>query len=476
MKIERISGKEERRVITGMIVDPLVLARIASKWEPNLFQSRWANIVAELCIKYHHKYSGAPKKAIEGLFESWASSSNDPDTINLVERFLSGLSAEYEELAKESNSSYLIDAAARHFTRVKLLKLAEQIQGHVEAGDVAKAAQLTNEFGAVEMGEGSTVHVLRDRAVLKKAFETRRHPIIELSGSIGKFFGDSLVREAFISFMGPEKRGKTWMLCEMAWRAMLQHRYVAFFSCGDESEEEMMLRFAVRASKTPLTPCVCRIPTAITVRTEEDEEHKGEGTTKIIVPKVPCEEVEFKKGLSYEKAEEAFTAVMRDKLKSKEEFLRLSVHPASTLSVKAMDAQLKLWEKEGWVPDVIIVDYMDILLESNPGDEMRHRINATWRDFRGLLQRWHALGITATQSDTASYEQTTMNRSNFSEDKRKNAHVTGMVGLNQTPDENEMEVMRLNWIVRRGARFTNSECCYLAGCLAIGNPAIRSCF
>jgi hypothetical protein len=69
-----------------------------------------------------------------------------------------------------------------------------------------------------------------------------------------------------------------------------------------------------------------------------------------------------------------------------------------------------------------------------------------------------------------------MNRSNFSEDKRKNAHVTGMVGLNQTPDENEMEVMRLNWIVRRGARFTNSECCYLAGCLAIGNPAIRSCF
>ena len=185
--------------------------------------------------------------------------------------------------------------------------------------------------------------------------------------------------------------------------------------------------------------------------------------------------MEFAQPLTFAQASKAMDEALA-KVGSDETYLKLSVHPSSSLSIKAMEDQLNVWEREGWVPDVVVVDYMDILLESAAGEEKRHRINATWSEFRGLMQSKHTLGITATQADAASYEEELMTRSNFSEDKRKLAHVTGMVGVNQNSKEKEEGLFRLNWIVRRGAKYSENRCCHVAGCLDIGAPAIRSLF
>lgn len=463
MRIERISGKEERRILIGMIVDPVVCGRIASKWAPTLFQSSWANIVGDLCVRFHNQYSGAPGKAIEGLFEAWATEKNrDKETVALVEKFLSSLSDEYEDLSKEINAPFLIDLAGKHFTRVRLTHLAEAVMGEVDQGEVEKASKRVNEYGAVELGAGSGIDVLQDPSALEKAFAEKEEPLLILKGALGRFFGHSLTREGFISFLAPEKRGKTWWLCELSWQAMLQRRRVAFFSVGDESEEDMMLRFAVRASRWPLRAGIYKIPTRI---------YREEGA-----PKVDFEERDFQKPLSYQRSIRAFEKVAHLRVKSTKSYLRLSVHPNSSLSVKGMESQLKIWEKDGWVPDIIVVDYMDILQESGSGDDVRHRINQTWKDFRGLTQRWHALGITATQADAASYNNETLDKSNFSEDKRKLSHVTGMIGINQTDDEKEAGIMRLNWIVRRGDYFNTKACVFVAGNLGLGAPVIKSTF
>ena len=84
--------------------------------------------------------------------------------------------------------------------------------------------------------------------------------------------------------------------------------------------------------------------------------------------------------------------------------------------------------------------------------------------------------MTATQADAASYKQDTIDSSNFSEDKRKLAHVTGMVGINSSEAEKEFGLQRLNWIVLRESDFNSSRCVHVAGCLDVGNPAILSTF
>ena len=84
--------------------------------------------------------------------------------------------------------------------------------------------------------------------------------------------------------------------------------------------------------------------------------------------------------------------------------------------------------------------------------------------------------MTATQSDAASYEQYRLKMKNFSEDKRKYAHVSSMYGLNQDPKDREKEigVMRINEIVIREGAFKNTNEVVVLQNLKRGRPYLGS--
>ena len=83
--------------------------------------------------------------------------------------------------------------------------------------------------------------------------------------------------------------------------------------------------------------------------------------------------------------------------------------------------------------------------------------------------------IAPTQADAASYGLDTLEASNFSEDKRKLAHVTGMLGLNQNASEKDGGIMRLNWIVLREGEFNTSRCLHVGQCLSLGRAFCCAC-
>src|ERR1044072_4616463 len=153
MKIERRDRSDERRILTGMIVDSAVLGRIAAKWtgkgDEGLFHSRWSNLVGGWCVRHFNKYGKAPRAAIEPVFENW-SMGTDKETVGMVDKFLSGLSGEYSNLKKESNSEYLIDLSGSYFQRVQLTRLQDNIEAHLEAGEIEKSQKLVETFGKVE--------------------------------------------------------------------------------------------------------------------------------------------------------------------------------------------------------------------------------------------------------------------------------------------------------------------------------------
>jgi hypothetical protein len=167
---------------------------------------------------------------------------------------------------------------------------------------------------------------------------------------------------------------------------------------------------------------------------------------------------------------------MKKKIKSKKSYFKLSCHSNSTLSVRKIRSILADWEREDWVPDVIVIDYADILDMTYPGKEGRECINETWKQLRGISQDYHCLLVTATQANAAAYETKTLSQSNFSEDKRKIAHVTGMVGINFQEKEQDIDTVRLNWIVLRESKFNTKQCVHVARCLSIANPTVKSCF
>lgn len=464
MRIDKQNSDAERRVLIGMIVDSVVLGRINTKWQPRAFRSKWANIVAQWCLNYYQRYGKAPMKHIESLFETWSARTKDKTNVSLVDKFLASLSDEYEDLKSDSNSDYTIDIAARHFNQVKMENLIEEVDSDLTEARPDKAHDRLVSYNKIEMGVGEGIDVLQDTDAMKRAFDTEREEtLIKFPGALGEFFKNSLERGAFVAFMGKKGVGKSFWLQHMGWEGMLQRKRVAFFEVGDMGERKTMRRFMIRASKRPYFPKDVDYPIKIW-RNKKD--------------RIECDYDErgFTKKLSWRKANKLCERIMQKKIKSNETYLKLSSHFNTTLSVDGIESILQDWERSDWIPDIIVIDYADILKMQYSKFEGRDCINETWKRLRALSQRRHCLLMTATQSDAASYDRGTMKMGNFSDDRRKIDSVTGMIGINQTESEKKKGIMRLNWVSLRDDDFHTSYCVHVAGCLAIANPAIRSCF
>ena len=305
---------------------------------------------------------------------------------------------------------------------------------------------------------------MHNKEAIKEAFDDRSEPLIIYPGALGRFFGDTLERDGFVNFIAPEKRGKSMWLLDVAYRAMLQRRKVVFFSVGDMSQNQVMRRMMTRVAQRPLK--YKEVPYPISIKKYKDD------TQAVVKFKAK----DYPEPLSWREAYKSCKSLMREKVKSKRPLLKLSCHPNSTLKIKDIINILKGWERDGWIADVIIIDYADILNMDYHGLEGRDRINETWKQMRALSQVYHCLVVTATQADASSYDKNTITMKNFSDDKRKRAHVTGEIGINQTTAEKKLGIYRLNWVVRREDEFFSNQCVHVAGCLRLCNPAVKSCF
>lgn len=472
MKIKDHSSRVEEEILTAMIVSDSVLSRLSCKWDGEMFTGKFANIAGAMCVKFFEEHNTAPKANIESLFRSWAERrKNDAETVQEFETYLSALSGDYERIGVELNPDHVLDVARQHFNRVRYRRHAQAILDDIESGRDEHLSERLTSFSEVSIGEQAATDLFNDPSAIRAAFEDDEKPIIEYPGDLGKFFSHSMERDGLLAFIAPEKAGKTWWLIDVGYRAASQRRKVAFFECGDMSKKQVSRRFGCRVSRRPYRsrdgnwPCSVKYPVAI----YEPEEFKKPAH-------VDFEEREFDTKLTAKEAEEAFTKFQRTKVKSKDSYFKLWCYPNDTVTVAMIEAELKSWDRQGWCADVVIVDYADILAMPTGKLEMRDAINKTWKQLRKLSQKRHCLVVTATQADSASYEKDLMDRRNFSEDKRKLSHASGIVGINVTSAEKELGLTRLNWIVLREGEFSVKRVCHVAGCLDVGCPAILSTF
>jgi hypothetical protein len=323
---------------------------------------------------------------------------------------------------------------------------------------------------------GEAVDVLHDKQAWKAAYGPHTEPLITFPSAVGKFFGNSLARHSFVAFEGPEGRSKSFWLQECAYRAITQRKKVAYFQLGDMTCDQQMERLGVRFAGIPLEWDVrahegkFKIPIQIIIQ-EKEEDGKKRREAKVVT-----ETRRFKEGMDWRKAIDACRELRERKIKSDEPYLLLFNSDADILHCNDIESKLTDLERTGWIADVVIVDYADILNMRYPGYEGRDQINQTWKHLRKISTNRHCLVITATQTDAASYDAWIIRRRNFSEDKRKYSHVTAIYGLNQTDAEKEEGIMRLNSLKKRRGAYTESTCVYVAGCLALANPCVVSTF
>ena len=459
LRVERRDGSAERAVVTGCVVSRAVLGPIAARFERGLFPSPWAETVVRWCVAHYTEYREAPGPQIEKYFEQWAEGGRDRDTVKLVEAFLAGLSEEHQRLRKSCSPDYVLDLAARLFDRTRITDITDRVSAALEMGEVEKARELMQTFRPVQVGAATWVNPLTDRAAIVNAFEARQADLITYPGALGNFFAGAMGRDQFVAFEGKEKVGKSFFLLDAVVRASEQERNVAYFVTGDMSQAQVIQRLGARVACRPWrSGQTVRYPTAVFPGGPPNVER----------------DVSTPPALSGTEAADILEAFDG---RCGGDRIRLSVHPSNTLEVAQIEATLDGWERDGWRPDVVCVDYADILkLPSEFRENKLDGINDVWVNLAKMRLERHVLMLTGSQIKAAGFDAKILRREHFSGNHLKLAHVTGMVGINQTDNEKEDELYRLNWVVSRDLTFSEERCVWLASCLPVANPAVLSTF
>jgi hypothetical protein len=121
------------------------------------------------------------------------------------------------------------------------------------------------------------------------------------------------------------------------------------------------------------------------------------------------------------------------------------------------------------------VDYADILAPPKGIRDKLEQIDETWLQLRRLSQKLRVLLVTATQVSATAYGMDgLLSQKHFQGRRTKFAHVNGMIGINVSSDEKRLGMGRLNWVVRRGAKYNDKDFVRFAGSRDLESPIIFS--
>lgn len=481
MKVKNFTpgGKAERKLLTAMVMNKAVLSRICSRWpsQGGLFYSSGANLLASWCVDHYRQYEDAPKGNIVTCFEQWTEKPRGDEERKFIEGLLRSLSEEYEHSGWETNGEidqkYAIDLASAHFNRVLQDRFLDKLNQYAENEQRDKVNDLLASFTRFVIDDTGGIHFTESD--IRELFSARdSEPLIHPAGGLGKFLQGQLERDAFVGIMAPQKTGKSFWCLEFAVQAVMARRKVTYFQVGDLSEKQIMTRAMVRMIRWPIRsstgewPVKVRIPTSLEVRSPTNGPKRAAVLFKT---------KQFDRPPTAEESLNAFRDLLRKKVKAKELPFCLRWYPVDGISIEGVRAALDNDENNGWVPDVVVIDYADNLAPVHSKTDRRDQINDTWMRMRKLSQERHILLITATQVSARAYENCwVLERKHFADDNRKFNHVTGMLGINQTSAEKAQQVQRLNWVALREGNFSAQRVCWIASCLALARPAVLSHF
>lgn len=512
----------ERRIIIGLITNKHYLLQLKNSWKPEYIESDAAKALASWCWEYFDKNGKAPNEDIQNIFDKKVKRKKiDKSLAEEIEtEILPSLSKEYErkKKKKKKNIDVLLKDTWEYFVERQLRIKDETIEALLDKGEIEQAKEYHNNFVLDEGKVDEGLDLASDEAATKVrlAVERTKQPIIQFSGALGDFWNDEMVKGNFVSILAPEKRGKTFLLMEFMMEAVYQKKKIAFIQAGDMTEDQQLTRFAIYLAKKSNKEKFCGkqyIPVLDCIKNQTDTCNRKIRACQFGV--FEPERVEnLRETVSYAELVEAYQAnkfykncynclnwqknkwgtvwlkeidVGSDPLTGIEaerhfkrfftdnNLVKLSTHANGELTIPKLKAIFESWRRIKYEPDIVLLDYMD-LVTATQRMETRHQIDYIWRNFRGMTQKYNFLGISPTQADVKAHEQELLKIGNFSEDKRKLAHVNAMYGMNQGPDgrEKKLGLMRFNKIVLREDGFHETDQVRIIQKLAIGQPVLGS--
>ena len=307
------------------------------------------------------------------------------------------------------------------------------------------------------------INPFTNEEAIKKALTGNLRTLFKLPGELGNLMNSQLYRGGLLALQAPEKSAKSYILQELIMRALKDKIKVAVFELGDMTEGDRLCRIGYYITKRPFS-----------------REHQEEGIKKCRIPELIENDgeriVKFREETHPILTAEAMIAAGKNwVMRCGKDSFRLSTHASDTTSIGDINTILETWRDiDDWVPDLIAIDYPDIAKVERHGMDTREAVNTRWKAMRRMAHEWNCLVATVTQADANSYGKRKQSMGNFSEDKRKNSHVTAIYAINQTIEERSQNIYRIGPLAVRGENIDVTKNVAILHCLDLGRPYITS--
>ena len=488
----------ELSLISSFIGSTEFIQQIRETWKLELVTILPLRKISKWALEYFHDYATAPHQNIIDYLESDQSLS-ETDILTLRKIIDSTL-----EKKTPTNVDYVCAKAKEYMHKRNLLETSSKIKILTQQGDLLEAEDVITKHFAPTEDDTGLEEAFGTEETWQEAFESRSEPLFELPGALGDMMNDQFEREGFIALLGRFGSGKTFWLIELAYQAFRSRLNVAYFSVGDMSLNQVRRRLGMRIKKrsdmakycgkilVPIMDCVlnqkgtckrtertcndCKIkcagiPTKMHWNKAEDG-YKPCSNCEHIVPSVWYRLREKVHPLTWS---EAHSTAQKILYSTKGRSFKLGSFPSDNLTVRDIECILDQEEtKNGFIPDVVVIDYADVLKAITPFKEKRDRIDETWKRLKGLCQQRKILVITATQADAEAYDTKIIKPRNFSDSRTKLDHVTAFYGLNKTAEDDKRGIQRINALKLREDECEITECVHVLQCLNIASPFLGS--
>ena len=455
--VQADDSKTIRRILAWMVADKSVAARVATQWTGRgLFPSDQANLVGgwavQHVIAYHEPLLAS---GLTQELQRWLEPRPAQDALAAsVERLVGHLLQELPQVVQGS-AEYALDRIAEYFNTVALQEQLQQAGEDLRAGRLDAVYGRLQKVSQIELGsQGEMFHPTSRLDLLQDAFgREETEPLVDYGGELGELLNKAMLRDTLLAVMASDKMGKSMFLIDLAIRAAQARQRVAYFECGDMGRRQVLQRLGQRLTGLPRREQVVEV---------------FDDTQEWLDQDFPPKRRELRAELT--------AGVMHRRLQRLEYggagLLRVGAFAAGTLTVAAIHQQLEqLAQREDWVPDVILIDYADILAPPAGVRDTLDQIDENWKQLRRLSQQWHALVMTATQANAGAYDSDRApSRKNFSGRKTKLAHVVGMLGLSRKQADFDKGLSRLGWVVGRNWEWREGRTIPVFGCWEISHP------
>lgn len=488
----------ENNILTAAIISTRFLEEIHHLFDHNYLKNAFAKIVMKWVFNYFEDFGDAPKHHIQSIFEMEKEKLDDAE-MEIIQTFLKNLSKNYIE-DQGINDEYVLDQAMKYFRKREIEIRVETAQKLLELGKLEKAEDEIFQMKKVVRMTSNWSNPLSTEKI-HEVFDDRHKGIFKFPGSLGNLFGD-LERGWFIAFLAPFKRGKTWLLQEAAVIAALSGLRAVFISLEmkDKNINERIYKrltaYGEEGTKDHVIPVFDCMRNQLgtcekSCRSNIYALHDGESGIPEFDPSMDyrvcavCKDTKDKDDYElttwFEVVEKPeFTPKnVNKKLKSIRRFygdnIRVKCYPRFSASVTDIARDLDILEQtEGFIPDVICVDYADILKPENKGGDPRHGLDEIWKRLASLAADRHAIMFSASQGNRGSIYKENMDQADLAEWIGKLGHVDLFASVNQSMDEKRRGVIRIGMLAHRHKEFHERDHCTLLQNLSLGQVHLDS--